>query len=443
METQTLRINSKFRTSIYIIAIFVTATLFLSSNDAISQVINVPAGDANALIQAIDDANLATDPATINLGGGIYTLTTINNSNSGENGLPEIVTDMTINGNGSTVQRSENPGTPEFRIFIVNDGDEEDPNVTFNNLIIRNGVSTSTGGGGILHSATGIVNIIDSIISDNTGEREQAAGVNNDTQGTMNINRSIITRNIGTGTGAGVGGVINDSSGVLNITDSTVSFNEGPRGGGVGNNSGGIVNILNSTIYGNRHSDDQVESGGGVYNNSGGDIFINFSTITDNGGEVAGNLGNNSGGNIFVANSIIGQSIESQSCINGPGNIISEGYNIDQEGDCGFNSVGDKSGIDPRLDRAGLQDNGGPTPTVALIPGSPALDMADPSCPPPFTDQRGFPRPGLGGDRCDIGAFEGVATISVPSLSQWGLIAMASVLAIFGLIAIRRKRVTV
>jgi hypothetical protein len=50
-----------------------------------------------------------------------------------------------------------------------------------------------------------------------------------------------------------------------------------------------------------------------------------------------------------------------------------------------------------------LQDNGGPTATHALLPGSPAIDAGDPNrCPP--TDQRGVPRPQGAG--CDIGAFE-------------------------------------
>jgi hypothetical protein len=56
---------------------------------------------------------------------------------------------------------------------------------------------------------------------------------------------------------------------------------------------------------------------------------------------------------------------------------------------------------DPRL--AALAGNGGPTATMALLPGSPALEAADSAvCPP--TDQRGAPRPiGRG---CDIGAHE-------------------------------------
>ena len=62
------------------------------------------------------------------------------------------------------------------------------------------------------------------------------------------------------------------------------------------------------------------------------------------------------------------------------------------------------------LSRAALPGlgNGGPTQTLALLAGSPAIDAGDPACPPPASDQRGVSRPQ--GPRCDIGAFE----VSVP-----------------------------
>ncbi len=52
-----------------------------------------------------------------------------------------------------------------------------------------------------------------------------------------------------------------------------------------------------------------------------------------------------------------------------------------------------------------LKDNGGPTLTVALLPGSPAINQADPAI-SEGSDQRqaGFAR--VVGGRADIGAFE-------------------------------------
>jgi hypothetical protein len=66
------------------------------------------------------------------------------------------------------------------------------------------------------------------------------------------------------------------------------------------------------------------------------------------------------------------------------------------------------SPIDAKL--GALLDNGGPTLTMALLPGSPALDAAacsDAEGAPLTVDQRGFPRPQVTG--CDIGAFENQA----------------------------------
>jgi hypothetical protein len=68
------------------------------------------------------------------------------------------------------------------------------------------------------------------------------------------------------------------------------------------------------------------------------------------------------------------------------------GYNLDSGGSCGFTRTTDLTHTDPLL--SPLADNGGPTPTMALRPGSPAFDRggtAANGC--PATDQRGVARP--------------------------------------------------
>jgi hypothetical protein len=69
---------------------------------------------------------------------------------------------------------------------------------------------------------------------------------------------------------------------------------------------------------------------------------------------------------------------------------------------CGFNNaVGDMQNTNPEL--GPLANNGGPTQTLALLSGGPAIDAgSDMACPP--IDQRGISRPQ--GPHCDIGAFE-------------------------------------
>ena len=100
------------------------------------------------------------------------------------------------------------------------------------------------------------------------------------------------------------------------------------------------------------------------------------------------------------ANSIVaGNTADSGS--NCSGGVTSAGHNLDSGVVCGFSAPGDLSSTDPTL--GPLQDNGGPTPTHALLADSPAIDAGDPvGC--PGTDQRGVRRPQGAG--CDIGAVE-------------------------------------
>jgi hypothetical protein len=91
------------------------------------------------------------------------------------------------------------------------------------------------------------------------------------------------------------------------------------------------------------------------------------------------------------------------------GTIIDGGYNLDSGNTCGFSATGSLSNVtDPKLSH--LSDNGGLTQTIALLPGSPAIDVipaaqcTDQNNQALTTDQRGVARPQ--GSNCDIGAFE-------------------------------------
>ena len=95
--------------------------------------------------------------------------------------------------------------------------------------------------------------------------------------------------------------------------------------------------------------------------------------------------------------------------IGGGGAVISKGFNSDSLDQCVPDPIaGDRHSIDPVL--GPLQDNGGPTRTMAPLPGSPLIDGGPPTCTdvsdePLATDQRGDPR----GTPCDIGAYEAIA----------------------------------
>jgi hypothetical protein len=81
--------------------------------------------------------------------------------------------------------------------------------------------------------------------------------------------------------------------------------------------------------------------------------------------------------------------------------LLDGGHNLCSDASANFTMPNSRNNVDPLLEE--LTDNGGPTPTMALRLGSPAIDAGDDSACPP-SDQRGVPRPQ--GFACDIGAYE-------------------------------------
>ena len=105
------------------------------------------------------------------------------------------------------------------------------------------------------------------------------------------------------------------------------------------------------------------------------------------------------------------------------GVFTSAGFNLigKKDGSTGFTAATDKKGtiaspLSPKFDPKGLRFNGGPTQTIALLAGSPAIDKGTSVglTGTLTTDQRGFARKvdntsitnAGGGDGTDIGAFE-------------------------------------
>ncbi len=77
-------------------------------------------GDSSSLVAAINNANAAGGSNTVQLGAGCtYTLTAVDNHWYGPDGLPAIASDVTIDGNGATIERSSASGTPSFRLLFV------------------------------------------------------------------------------------------------------------------------------------------------------------------------------------------------------------------------------------------------------------------------------------------------------------------------------------
>lgn len=148
--------------------------------------------------------------------------------------------------------------------------------------------------------------------------------------------------------------------------------------------------------------------GGGVFNaNSNASITLSFVTLSGNTavrgngqtpGSRAGGGIDNSGGTVRLRNSIVANS---PSGGNASGGVIDEQFNISSDASCNFTLPGSLNNTDPLL--GPLANNGGFAPSIALLPGSPAIDAA-PSASTPATDQRGVVRPQFAAP--DIGAFE-------------------------------------
>jgi hypothetical protein len=196
-----------------------------------------------------------------------------------------------------------------------------------------------------------------------------------------------------------VGGAI-FNAGTLKVTNSTFSGNRATTGGAIEN--AGTLEVTNSTFFGN------TATGGGAIRNGGvGTVEVINSTFSGNSATRGGALLNGENSSMTLGNTIVANSTFGSNCSFEFGNpIIDGGYNIDDDGTCGFTqATGSLPDTNPLLDPAGLADNGGPTLTIALQPESPAVDLVgQEACPPPKTDQRGVERPQ--GEACDSGSFE-------------------------------------
>jgi CSLREA domain-containing protein len=199
------------------------------------------------------------------------------------------------------------------------------------------------------------------------------------------------------------GGILND--GTLEVTKSTLSNNSaGVNGAGIYNQSGSTLEVTNSTFSENSATQD----GGGIFNNVASTLEVTNSTFSENSvGNTARGIFNN-GGTATLRNTILSNSTSGGNLCTGTPPIADGGYNIDTDGTCVEESVTTSQTTDPRLDPDGLQDNGGPTKTIALLEGSPAINaipQGENGCGTDIkTDQRGVSRPQ--GSGCDIGAYE-------------------------------------
>ena len=324
--------------------------------------------------------------------------------------LPDITSEMTIEGNGHTIARDG--GAPEFRIFTVTSAG----NLTLENATVQGGrVSNTAGdafGGGIL--TEGSLTVRDSTITGNTVEITTptnavayyyASGGGIAAEGgtaVVTIESSLINNNSSTSANNrtfGTGGGVSARGGAgATIENSTLTANSSINGGEYGGGGGafisdGTMSILYSTITGNTASASLQPNGGGVY----GFAYSATTTINLTNNIITDNTANGTDSQPNCRRVAVGQIID--------GNTVNS---LIGGGECG--------GTDPTaLNLGTLGDNGGPTQTIALLAGSAdaidAIPTSDATCTAGVSsDQRGAVRAGgtatTGGSDCDIGASE-------------------------------------
>ncbi len=224
--------------------------------------------------------------------------------------------------------------------------------------------------------------------------------------------------------------------GQVSVRNCTLNANQATVYGGGVYNGFQPAEVVNCTIIGNSSAIGSG-GGGGICNKgsaSAANITVSSCTFFKN-SALSGAQGNNlfndgSGGSaqLTLRSSILVNQSFNNDLANSGGTFASQGFNVCADTGNGFlTGPSDQINTDPGLDPYGLHDNGGPTQTIALMDGSPAIDHGQ-----SFgltSDQRGGLRPydhpfypnGPGTDGTDVGAFEGAPDVIQKGAPQFSV----------------------
>ncbi|MCX7553752.1 hypothetical protein OS175_07665 [Marinicella sp. S1101] len=376
---------------------------------------------------AVIDCSAGSGADEINLpAGSTITLTSA---------LPNVDSEITLNCQDSTITRDEM--SPGFTLLTADYGSS----LTLNDCTMTKGggnqpVRGDFGGGleaGALYGQYASVNINRSTFSDNDNgaiKLYNSNGYINDTLITNNRSESNYNRGYGGGNAAGLSLLGTN----VTISRSTISGNTALGYASDGAmfltntyNYSADVDVINTTISNNTAG----RNGGAINMQSyynpfgGGNAELTLSSVT-----LANNSAGQNGGGIFNQNSELSlrRTLVSGNTAGNLGNEIFatdvystnlNRYNlIDLDGDDGtFGVIFDQGTSDGIIQEAALssvldlnlKDNGGLTPTHALVLGSPAIDFFHDAACVENEDQTGAPRPIAGGANppgCDVGAYE-------------------------------------
>jgi hypothetical protein len=283
------------------------------------------------------------------------------------------------------------------------------------------------------------------------GNADSGGGLFN--SGTATLTDCTVSANSATGGGGGIFNSMGDPYdplATLTLINCTVSANTGVVGGGVYN--GGTATLTNCTISENSSAsvsvrgggagggglnppptDTETGTGGGVF--SSGTATLTNCTISKNSasglfvwhGNILGFFGAGgglSGEGFTLANTIVAGNSADLAAPDVSGSVTSGCHNLIgiTDGSSGWVGSDLTDAAASPLNLGPLADNGGPTQTMALLPGSVAIDAGNPAL-APATDQRGRARSG----NTDIGAYEWIATVMLEaSVSSQGTINLGS-----------------
>lgn len=383
-----------------------------------------------ALVEAIHNANDTANgrpysdcapgnPAgadVINLTEGAYYRLnkSLSSGDVGPNGLPWISSEITINGRGATIWRDAS--YEQFRVLAVG----RRGNLHLNDIALMGGeldYYNEYGGSGILNqgqltltNSRVITNFSGGIRSGTAADpatlaiRDSAIGGNGDFGVIVDHGSAFISGS--TIEGHPYSGGISIHVAEVTIINTTITNNRDPYGGGGITLNGGLLTVAGSTITRNKG----YYTGGGLEVLNGGNAYL-YNTIIS--------------GNETVASSSWGDEVYASG-----GTVYSGGFNVfghagvthsqafygfaPSGSDLNATSYGQAVPLTSIVSGT-LQNNGGPTQTLALPSDSPAIDFAPngycEGWPLYGVDQRGYGRNANGrgtitGRECDAGAFE-------------------------------------
>lgn len=336
-------------------------------------------------VTSLADTGAGTLRAALTTGGSI-------NFQAGLNGTitlasPLVVgSNATLDGTGNTITIS---GGNTLQDIQVDTG----VTATFTHLTIANGnPGPSVDGGGIRNNGT--LTLTDCTLSNNSAG--DGGGIIN--YGTLTADGCTFSGNQGDAV-VGVGGAIwSTINSVATVSNSAFTGNSSAYGAAIEYDPSSTGQFTNDTFYNNTASGSQtgiVE----VDTSSAVIVLTNCTVAGNTSGDAQSGAISAFEGTVKYANTIAASNTVRQFVTNSGGTLISLGHNISSDGTGNLTAAGDLSNTNPLL--GPLANYGGPTSTLALLPGSPAIDAGSTAL-APTQDARGISRVGA----ADIGAFE-------------------------------------